>query len=42
MESPNLFGQALEHILKFKVTLVQYVDNLLLAEENENEVKKKK
>lgn len=44
-ESPNLFGQALEQILKEYrpgdgVTLVQYVDDLLLAGKTENEVRK--
>ncbi|RMC04348.1 hypothetical protein DUI87_19167 [Hirundo rustica rustica] len=44
-ESPNLFGQALEQILQdYKtrpgVTLVQYVDDLLLAGEREDDVQK--
>ncbi|RMB93988.1 hypothetical protein DUI87_29575 [Hirundo rustica rustica] len=44
-ESPNLFGQALEQILQdYKtrpgVTLVQYVDDLLLAGEREDDVRK--
>ncbi|RMC09847.1 hypothetical protein DUI87_13634 [Hirundo rustica rustica] len=44
-ESPNLFGQALEQILQdYKtrpgVTLVQYVDDLLLAGERKGDVRK--
>ncbi|RMC19866.1 hypothetical protein DUI87_03432 [Hirundo rustica rustica] len=44
-ESPKLFGQALEQILQdYKtrpgVTLVQYVDDLLLAGEREDDVRK--
>ncbi|RMB93622.1 hypothetical protein DUI87_29848 [Hirundo rustica rustica] len=44
-ESPNLFGQALEQILQdYKtrpgVTLVQYVDDLLLAGEREDDIRK--
>ena len=44
-ESPNLFGQALEQILKdyqtkSGVTLTQYVDDLLLAGKDEEDVRK--
>ncbi|XP_064258517.1 uncharacterized protein LOC135289102 [Passer domesticus] len=44
-ESPNLFGQALEQILEnYKtdagVTLIQYVDDLLLAGKEEEEVRR--
>lgn len=45
-ESPNLFGQALEQILQkyekgSNVTLVQYVDDLLLAGAQEEDVRRK-
>ncbi|XP_064258499.1 uncharacterized protein LOC135289061 [Passer domesticus] len=44
-ESPNLFGQALEQILEnyqtdAGVTLIQYVDDLLLAGKEEEEVRR--
>lgn len=44
-ESPNLFGQALEQILQEyhpdpKITLIQYVDDLLVAGEKEEEVRR--
>lgn len=43
-ESPNLFGQALEQVLETfklepKVTLVQYMDDLLLARKDQETVK---
>ena len=43
-ESPNLFGQALEQVLNTyelnpEVTLVQYVDDILLAGENQKAVR---
>ncbi|KGL85777.1 hypothetical protein N309_00202, partial [Tinamus guttatus] len=42
-ESPNLFGQALEHMLRDyqlgeEVTLIQYVDDLLLAGKNQEDM----
>ncbi|KAJ7428273.1 gag-pro-pol polyprotein [Willisornis vidua] len=44
-ESPNLFGQALECLLESfsvsqGVTLIQYVDDLLIAGENQDQVRK--